>query len=229
MTRNGKIARLPRLVRDELNCRLEDGERGPSLLAWLNGHEEVQAIVKAQFGGRPISKQNLSEWRQGGFEDWRQHQQSVEMARGLLEAVEDVRGATRGQPISDMLAEMAALALARSLRATAQMTDADAQRRVTLDIIRQVVRLRASDRGYERAQREAERHASWRAWNVEMLANEERRREEAARAGRGSLDYDSWQEIVQASRAEIQGSQTESNLIKLPRTGDGKRGTEHGG
>ena len=34
--RNGKIARLPRQIRDELNERLERSEPGPQLLAWLN-------------------------------------------------------------------------------------------------------------------------------------------------------------------------------------------------
>ena len=32
MTRNGKIARLPRLIRDELNRRLRDGELGKDVV-----------------------------------------------------------------------------------------------------------------------------------------------------------------------------------------------------
>jgi len=37
MTRNGKIARLPMAVREELNLRMEQGVEGAGLLAWLNG------------------------------------------------------------------------------------------------------------------------------------------------------------------------------------------------
>jgi hypothetical protein len=63
MTRNGKIARLPRAVRTQLNGRLGNGEPGPELLDWLNGLPEVRKVIQSQFDGTPISKQNLSEWR----------------------------------------------------------------------------------------------------------------------------------------------------------------------
>jgi len=36
MSRNGKIARLPRWIREELNRRLQRGQQGDSLLAELN-------------------------------------------------------------------------------------------------------------------------------------------------------------------------------------------------
>src|SRR4051812_39971876 len=54
MNRNGKIARLPEDLRQELNERLCDGEAGTSLVAWLNGLPEVQAVMAAEFGGVPI-------------------------------------------------------------------------------------------------------------------------------------------------------------------------------
>ena len=69
-TRNGKIARLPHNVREELNVRLERSERGPQLLAWLNALPEVRAFVQREFNGEPVSKHNLSQWRLGGFQDW---------------------------------------------------------------------------------------------------------------------------------------------------------------
>ena len=68
--RTGKIARLPRYVRDQLNERLERSEPGPQLLQWLNALKDVQALLQKNFAGVPISKQNLSEWRQGGFQEW---------------------------------------------------------------------------------------------------------------------------------------------------------------
>lgn len=45
MTRNGKIARLPREIREELNRRLDDGEQGVRLVEWLNGLPEVKRIA----------------------------------------------------------------------------------------------------------------------------------------------------------------------------------------
>ena len=50
MTRNGKIARLPRAIRDELNRRLDDGEPGVQLVNWLNGVPEVRDILRNEFG-----------------------------------------------------------------------------------------------------------------------------------------------------------------------------------
>jgi hypothetical protein len=69
-TRNGKIARLPRHLREQLNVRLECSEPSPLLLAWLNALPEVREIVRRDFGGEPVTKHNLSQWRRGGFQDW---------------------------------------------------------------------------------------------------------------------------------------------------------------
>lgn len=44
MTRTGKIARLPRYLRDSLNQRLRDGESGKKLTAWLNS---IQAVKRS--------------------------------------------------------------------------------------------------------------------------------------------------------------------------------------
>ena len=40
-TRIGKIARLPNKIREELNRRLQGGERGETLLKWLNAQSKV--------------------------------------------------------------------------------------------------------------------------------------------------------------------------------------------
>jgi hypothetical protein len=49
--RNGKIARLPRSIRDELNNRLEDSEESPELLDWLNALPDVREVLRKQFAG----------------------------------------------------------------------------------------------------------------------------------------------------------------------------------
>ncbi|HEX5218423.1 MAG TPA: hypothetical protein VFZ59_02560 [Verrucomicrobiae bacterium] len=69
MTRNGKITRLPPEIRAQLNRRLHDGESGVRLVEWLNGVEQVRQVLTEDFGGREISEQNLSEWKQGGYQD----------------------------------------------------------------------------------------------------------------------------------------------------------------
>lgn len=70
MTRHGKIARLPAAIREELNRRLANGEPGTLLIRWLNELPEVRNLLNAWFGGRPISKQNLSQWKSRGYLDW---------------------------------------------------------------------------------------------------------------------------------------------------------------
>src|SRR5436190_24158752 len=89
MTRKGKIARLPRAVREELNDKLLEGEPGNYLVNWLNEQEEVQEVLKESFGGRSITEQNLSEWKQGGYEDWLRHQDAMEQTGRAMEEAED--------------------------------------------------------------------------------------------------------------------------------------------
>ncbi len=69
-TGNGKIANLPREIREELNTRLYDGESGNDLVAWLNGKPEVMAVLNEHFEGRQVSEQNLSEWKKHGYQQW---------------------------------------------------------------------------------------------------------------------------------------------------------------
>ena len=69
-TRNGKIARLPFEIREELNHRLLENEPAKIILDWLNADPTVTKVLEALFEGRPISEQNVSEWRQGGYEEW---------------------------------------------------------------------------------------------------------------------------------------------------------------
>ncbi len=70
-TRNGKIARLPAHIRDGINRSLDDGNPASPIAEGSNGLPEVQEMLAQHFGGRPISQQNISEWRRGGFLEWR--------------------------------------------------------------------------------------------------------------------------------------------------------------
>ena len=87
-TRNGKIARLPKTLRDELNQHLQNGVPGTTLVKWLNGLPAVQALVQNQFDGHPIREQNISQWKSGGYRDWLQQQEALEVADRLHEGAE---------------------------------------------------------------------------------------------------------------------------------------------
>ena len=96
MTRTGKIARLPREIREQLNRRLEDGQPGTKLVIWLNALPEAQALLAGEFAGRAISEQNLSEWKQGGYRDWLARQEVLAQVRELAADAEELAGATEG-------------------------------------------------------------------------------------------------------------------------------------
>ena len=76
MKRIGKIAQLPMSVRGQLNRRLQQEQSGKALVAWLNGLAEVKEVLAAEFGGRAITEQNLSDWKQGGYQDWLRQKES---------------------------------------------------------------------------------------------------------------------------------------------------------
>jgi hypothetical protein len=73
-TRNGKIAQLPKPIRDDLNHRLENGKQSPELLKWLNSLPETKDLLAQKFDNQPITPSNISDWRHGGFQDWRADQ-----------------------------------------------------------------------------------------------------------------------------------------------------------
>jgi hypothetical protein len=77
-TGNGKIANLPDEIREDLNYRMNDGESGNELVEWLNAKPEVVEVINKLFDGRPISEQNLSQWRTNGYRVWHVHRTIVD-------------------------------------------------------------------------------------------------------------------------------------------------------
>ncbi|HSY18255.1 MAG TPA: hypothetical protein VK815_07980 [Candidatus Acidoferrales bacterium] len=67
----GKISRLPREIREQVNEKLDAGEPGNRLVAWLNELPAVKALLAAEFDGAAINEQNITNWKQGGFREWR--------------------------------------------------------------------------------------------------------------------------------------------------------------
>jgi len=108
MTRNGKIARMPVTVRDELNLRMENGQEGAQLLAWLNGLPAVRETLQASFEGARISKQNLSEWRQGGFREWQLRREWIGQAGELEASANEMRDVVDTAALPGALAGMLA-------------------------------------------------------------------------------------------------------------------------
>jgi len=108
MGRYGKIARLPRDLRDQLNRRLDDGEPGVQLVQWLNELPEVQAVLSRNFDGRKINEQNLTEWKSGGYRDWQARQEMLAQAREMAADAAELTRATSGKLTDHLAAILAA-------------------------------------------------------------------------------------------------------------------------
>jgi hypothetical protein len=147
-TRKGKIARLPKAIRDELNRRLSDGELGTALVIWLNSLPEVQRIVADEFAGRPVRAQNLSEWKQGGYEEWLQDQKAAELVRHPFTQADDLKSAVEDP--SDKLAVWLAARYAIATSQVRRECDGTLDWERLREMCRDVSRLRRGDHHAER-------------------------------------------------------------------------------
>ncbi|HVY70683.1 MAG TPA: hypothetical protein VHH73_12195 [Verrucomicrobiae bacterium] len=104
-TRVGKIARLPKSIREQLNERMDEGGQGPELLEWLNGLPEVKEMLARDFGGKEINGPNLTAWRQGGYADWVAQGQVLELAQRLDEEAIELKEQEKntGKPLGELL------------------------------------------------------------------------------------------------------------------------------
>ena len=87
---DGKIGRLPKAVREEMNRRITAGETGRQIVRWLNGLPEVREMLEREFGGRPINEPNLSEWKRTGHREWRAQQMALEAMGRIAEEARDL-------------------------------------------------------------------------------------------------------------------------------------------
>lgn len=158
MARNGKIARLPREIRDALNRRLQNGEQGGPLLAWLNALPVVSEVLAREFGGAAISKQNLCEWRAGGFAEWQARQETLDQARELAADATEITAATDGR-LTDHLATVLAVRYASALAGwNGQVTDELRKKlRALRGLCQDIVELRRGDHSGARLKMEQER------------------------------------------------------------------------
>jgi hypothetical protein len=173
MMRNGKIARLPRAIRDELNRRLQDAEPGDTLLPWLNALPEVQAVLARQFGGVEISKQNLHEWRSGGFAEWQTRQETLADARELAADAAELETATEGR-LTDHLATVLGARYASALAGWDGRPSEEFQQKLKVlrGMCQHIVELRRGDHSGARLQMERDRIEEKRELNDdEMVAH----------------------------------------------------------
>jgi hypothetical protein len=104
-TRRGKIARMPAAIRAEVCARLHDGQTAPKIIAWLHTLPEVLTVLDEHFHEQPLNEQNITEWRQGGYQDWLAKREKVENLRQLSNYAFDL--AKAGGSVTDGAAAVA--------------------------------------------------------------------------------------------------------------------------
>jgi hypothetical protein len=159
-TRVGKIARLPKEIREQLNRRLEDGERGKDIVQWLNTLPEVQKVITEQFAGHAIREQNLSDWRNGGYLDWLRHQDTRQQVRCIAEQAWDLGEDEGDEDLSELLAFLITAELVTQWRALNNITDPAERWNQFRQISRELSRVRRDDQRYRRTELRREQFES---------------------------------------------------------------------
>lgn len=102
--RNGKIARLPKELRDKINTMIQDG------LPYL------QIIDSLGLAAHGISEMNLSRWKNGGYLDWVREMQLVQVIETKYElALAIVERSTQGNDAGQAVLQVIAANLCQFL------------------------------------------------------------------------------------------------------------------
>jgi Protein of unknown function (DUF3486) len=101
--RKGKVAHLPRAVRDQINILMRDGETYPEIIRQLGP------------AGAHLIPQNLSRWFAGGHQDWLREQQRVDIIRFKQEFATDLCSELDGPKIHQATLQVAATNLCQLL------------------------------------------------------------------------------------------------------------------
>ena len=88
--RTGKIARLPFESRTEVNKRLRDGQTYEVISKWL-----------ADEGYGEFNAENLSNWKDGGHQDWLRDQERLESMRLRSEAAMELARNNQGSKLPE--------------------------------------------------------------------------------------------------------------------------------
>ena len=175
MTRNGKIARLPAAIREELNRRLLDGEQGKQLVEWLNGLPQAQAVMQAHFQGHPISEKNLSEWKTGGFLAWEAGQRMVDTVWSVMDGTKGLETVAK-EDLTHRMALMLAAKMAAEMQVLEVMPEGIEKARMWRELRVSLLALRRCELYGQRLKIEQARQTKGEKRKISRMTPAERRR-----------------------------------------------------
>jgi hypothetical protein len=97
MTTTGKIDRLSRGIREQLNIRLRERAGDAEVAEWLRKLPEANAESK------PFSKADVCAWRATGYRDWLMRQEAGESVAEMVAEADELK-ARLGDSVTDKLA-----------------------------------------------------------------------------------------------------------------------------
>ncbi len=199
-TRTGKIAKLPKFVRNELGQRIENGVPGVELVEWLNSRLDVKDVLKEYFDGRAINQQNLTEWKQGGHLEWLRNEDTRLLVCQLTEQSNDLDEAGEGQQISDRFAGILAIEFTK-IATLLLKEEADPEKRwqCLCRIHREFSQLRRDDHRAVRTQIKRER------WDRQVESEERESDKKAEKEHRERMTAPFWAKLRLGSMAELFG------------------------
>jgi hypothetical protein len=159
MTRNGKIARLPATIREQINHRIENGHSGRDIVVWLNSLDEVKTALTPHFDNLEITDGNFSEWKLGGYRDWEARQWALAESQRVVEEAKEISEAGQGA-LADHLATwmLGQLVLAtRRIMEKTEAGDTEGAWKLAHELGSELVRLRRGDQNAQRLRLSQER------------------------------------------------------------------------
>jgi len=103
--RVGKIARLPHEVRQQINEMIQDGVPYEQIIQTLQ-----------QRGYPDFNPQNLTNWKEGGFQDWLREQERLDAIQLEREATTELVKNLQGPAFTDAAIQLASFHLFQVLR-----------------------------------------------------------------------------------------------------------------
>ena len=115
--RNGKIARLPKKLRDLVNELLSDGATYAQIVQRLN--ESTDPPLPHE-----IFEKNISTWHDGGYQEWLQHQDRLDLLASKLDFALDLARNSQPEKLQELSLQLAAIRMCEFL---SQLAIADPQ------------------------------------------------------------------------------------------------------
>ena len=103
-TRNGKVARLPKAVRNRLNHMMLDG---------LTYRQIIEALGE---DGQSLNEDNLTTWKTGGYLDWRREEMDLAEIRVRQEYALELARETEGTSLCEATSKMLVAQIMDGLR-----------------------------------------------------------------------------------------------------------------